>query len=132
MKKAQIKKSVSALAMAAVIAVSLFGYGCGAKSASTSSDAGVSGDFTGTAKGFGGGITEVLPLDKDYDYLYDVGSYVVHLQVKDGTISFQDSQCPDHVCEQFGQLSEEGAWAACVPAGVYVKLAPLSEAEAAS
>ena len=29
MKKAQIKKSVSALAMAAVIAVSLFGYGCG-------------------------------------------------------------------------------------------------------
>ena len=64
--------------------------------------------------------------------LYDVGSYVVHLQVKDGTISFQDSQCPDHVCEQFGQLSEEGAWAACVPAGVYVKLAPLSEAEAAS
>jgi hypothetical protein len=81
---------------------------------------------------FGGGITEVLPLDKDYDYLYDVGSYVVHLQVKDGTISFQDSQCPDHVCEQFGQLSEEGAWAACVPAGVYVKLAPLSEAEAAS
>ena len=81
---------------------------------------------------FGGGITETLPLDKDYDYLYDVGSYVVHLQVKDGTISFQDSQCPDHVCEQFGQLSEEGAWAACVPAGVYVKLAPLSEAEAAS
>lgn len=79
-----------------------------------------------------GGITEVLPLDKDYDYLYDVGSYVVHLQVKDGTISFQDSQCPDHVCEQFGQLSEEGAWAACVPAGVYVQLAPLSEAEAAS
>ena len=60
---------------------------------------------------FGGGITEVLPLDKDYDYLYDVGSYVVHLQVKDGTISFQDSQCPDHVC---------------------VQLAPLSEAEAAS
>ena len=80
----------------------------------------------------GDGITEVLPLDKDYDYLYDVGSYVVHLQVKDGTISFQDSQCPDHVCEQFGQLSEEGAWAACVPAGVYVQLAPLSEAEAAS
>ena len=57
MKKAQIKKSVSALAMAAVIAVSLFGYGCGAKSASTSSDAGVSGDFTGTAKGFGGDYT---------------------------------------------------------------------------
>ena len=81
---------------------------------------------------FGDGITEVLPLDKDYDYLYEVGGYVVHLQVKDGAVAFQDSQCPDHVCEQFGWLSEEGAWAACVPAGVYVQLAPLSEAEAAS
>ena len=62
MKKAQIKKSVSALAMAAVIAVSLFGYGCGAKSASTGSDAGVSGDFTGTAKGFGGDVSVTLTL----------------------------------------------------------------------
>ena len=62
MKKAQIKKSVSALAMAAVIAVSLFGYGCGAKSASTSSNAGVSGDFTGTAKGFGGDVSVTLTL----------------------------------------------------------------------
>lgn len=62
MKKAQIKKSVSALAMAAIIAVSLLGYGCGAKSASTSSDAGVSGDFTGTAKGFGGDVSVTLTL----------------------------------------------------------------------
>ena len=62
MKKAQIKKSASALAMAAVIAVSLFGYGCGAKPASTSSDAGVSGDFTGTAKGFGGDVSVTLTL----------------------------------------------------------------------
>lgn len=62
MKKAQIKKNVSALAMAAVIAVSLFGYGCGAKSASTSSDAGVSGDFTATAKGFGGDVSVTLTL----------------------------------------------------------------------
>ena len=58
MKKAQIKKSVSALAMAAVIAVSLFGYGCGTKSTS----AGVSGDFTGTAKGFGGDVSVTLTL----------------------------------------------------------------------
>ena len=32
--------------------VSLLGYGCGSKSASTAG--GVSGDFTGTAKGMGG------------------------------------------------------------------------------
>ena len=69
---------------------------------------------------FGDGITETIPLDEDYDYLYDVGDYIVHLQVKDGAVAFLDSQCPDHVCEQFGWLSEQDAWAACVPAGVYV------------
>ena len=79
---------------------------------------------------FGDGITETLPLDKDYDYLYDVGDYIVHLQVKEGAIAFLDSQCPDHVCEQFGWLREEGAWAACIPAGVHVVLEPQSEAAA--
>ena len=69
---------------------------------------------------FGDGITETIPLNEDHDYLYDVGDYIVHLQVKDGAIAFLDSQCPDHVCEQFGWLSEQDAWAACVPAGVYV------------
>ena len=61
MKKAQIKKSVSALAMAAIIAVSLFGYGCGSKPASTAG--GVSGDFIGTAKGMGGDVTVTLTLE---------------------------------------------------------------------
>lgn len=54
MKKNQIRKSVAALAMAAVVSVSLLGYGCGSKSAS--STAGVSGEFTGTAKGMGGDV----------------------------------------------------------------------------
>lgn len=77
---------------------------------------------------FGSGASETLSLDKDYDYLYDVGDYVVHLQVKDGAIAFQDSQCPDHVCEQFGWLDKDGAWAACVPAGVYVVVEPTADA----
>ena len=59
---------------------------------------------------FGDDITETIPLDEDHDYLYDVGDYIVHLQVKDGAIAFLDSQCPDHVCEQFGWLSEQDAW----------------------
>ena len=36
-----------------------------------------------------------ISLDEDHDYLYDVGDYIVHLQVKDGAIAFLDSQCPD-------------------------------------
>lgn len=60
MKKNQIRKSVAALAMAAVVGVSLFGYGCGSKPASTAG--GVSGDFIGTAKGMGGDVTVTLTL----------------------------------------------------------------------
>lgn len=76
---------------------------------------------------FGDGITETLPLDTDHDYVYDVGNYVVHLQVKDGAVAFMDSQCPDHVCEQFGWLDKDGAWAACIPAGVYVVVEETAE-----
>ena len=76
---------------------------------------------------FGDGITETLPLDTDHDYLYDVFDYVVHLQVKDGAVAFLDSQCPDHVCEQFGWLDKDGAWAACIPAGVYVVVEDTAE-----
>ena len=71
--------------------------------------------------GKGNGLQAVV------DYLYDVGNYVVHLQVKDGAIAFLDSQCPDHVCEQFGWLDKDGAWAACVPAGVYVVVETTAE-----
>ena len=59
-KKNQIRKSMAALAMAAVVSVSLLGYGCGSKPAS--STAGVSGEFTGTAKGMGGDVTVTLTL----------------------------------------------------------------------
>ena len=58
MKKNQIRKRVAALALASVMALSLFG--CGSKSAS--STAGVSGEFTGTAKGMGGDVTVTLTL----------------------------------------------------------------------
>ena len=61
MKNTKMKQSIAALAMAAVVAVSLLGYGCGSKSASTTG-AGATGDFTGTAKGFGGDVTVTLTL----------------------------------------------------------------------
>ena len=53
-----MRKRIAALALASVMALSLFG--CGAKSNSASSAAGVSGDFTGTAQGLGGDVTVTL------------------------------------------------------------------------
>ena len=54
-----MRKRIAALALASVMALSLIG--CGGKSNSASS-AGVSGDFTGTAKGMGGDVTVTLTL----------------------------------------------------------------------
>ena len=54
-----MRKRIAALALASVMALSLIG--CGGKSNSASS-AGVSGDFTGTAKGMGGDVTVALTL----------------------------------------------------------------------
>ena len=61
MKKNQIRKSLAALAMAAVVSVSLLGYGCSSP-ASSGSSTGVSGEFTGSAKGMGGDVTVTLTL----------------------------------------------------------------------
>ena len=61
MKKNQIRKSLAALAMAAVVSVNLLGYGCSSP-ASSGSSTGVSGEFTGSAKGMGGDVTVTLTL----------------------------------------------------------------------
>ena len=101
------KNLIFALVVLAVAAALYFGWRAARGSKGTGLEAVVD---------FGSGASETLSLDEDHDYLYDVGDYVVHLQVKDGAIAFLDSQCPDHICEQFGWLDKDGAWAACVPA----------------
>lgn len=57
-----------------------------------------------------------IDLREDADYTFQSNGYEIHLQVRDGAIAFVDSPCPDHVCEQFGWLSEVYDWAACMPA----------------
>ena len=85
MKKNQIRKSVAALAMAAVVGVSLLGYGCGSKSASTAG--GVSGDFTGTAKGMGGDVTVTLTLEdgRKVDWRDELANKLISIQKSDGS-----------------------------------------------
>lgn len=61
-------------------------------------------------------VQREIPLDKDADYDVDTGPYTIHLHVEDGGIAFVHSPCPDHTCEGFGVLRNEGDWAACLPA----------------
>ena len=60
--------------------------------------------------------TLTFDLSRDGVYEVDTGRYTIHLRVEDGTIAFVDSPCPDHTCEGFGRLSQQGDWAACLPA----------------
>ena len=61
-----------------------------------------------------------ISLDKDSTYTFDDGNYPIFLEVKDHAIRFYDSQCPDHLCEDFGFISQVNNYAVCMPAGAAV------------
>ena len=61
-----------------------------------------------------------ISLAEDAIHTITEGNFVVTLEVKDGAIRFINSQCPDHLCEGFGFVSEEDDFAVCMPAGVAV------------
>ena len=61
-----------------------------------------------------------ISLEEDAIHTVTEGNFVVTLEVKDGAIRFINSQCPDHLCEGFGFVSQEDDFAVCMPAGVAV------------
>lgn len=73
--------------------------------------------------GYGAGqTTQTIPLHKEGITYIDNASLPVQLEVKDGAIRFVNSVCPDHKCENFGWLRQEGDWAACIPGAVSVTI----------
>ncbi|MEG2036573.1 MAG: NusG domain II-containing protein [Ruthenibacterium sp.] len=64
-----------------------------------------------------------IPLNHDKTYtIAGNNGLTVTLRVQDGCIFFENSECPDHLCEGFGKLSHEGEYAICMPAGVSVNI----------
>ena len=67
------------------------------------------------------GTKERYEIDLSVDETYKFETTIpVTLVVKDGKIHFENSQCPDHLCEGFGEISYDGESASCLPAGVIV------------
>ena len=62
----------------------------------------------------------LLSLDEDGRYSIEGGRLPVTLEVAGSRIRFVESQCPDHICEHYGWLSQEYDQAICMPAGVVV------------
>ncbi len=50
----------------------------------------------------------------------------------DGSISFEESDCPDKICIESGKLHLAGQYAACLPNLIYVKIVSEEDADGAA
>ena len=76
-----------------------------------------------------GGRVEFYPLDEDGVFGLEVDPSI-RFEVKDGAIRFIESDCPDHICEKAGFLSQRGETAACLPRGTVLTVIGGKEGEA--
>ena len=63
-----------------------------------------------------GKVAVVTYGDKNGIYDYESNGYTIHIEVKDHAAAFVQSPCPDHLCEHYGYLKDDGAMAVCLPA----------------
>lgn len=69
------------------------------------------------------GNEDRMEIDLSVDETYHIETTLpVTLVVKNGKISFQNSQCPDKLCEGFGEIYFDNQTASCLPAGVIVTI----------
>jgi len=71
-------------------------------------------------------LVETVDLGSGIDKTFTIPQdehVILHLY-KDGSIRFEESDCPDKVCINAGKLNTVGQFAACLPNGVVVKIIP--------
>lgn len=72
-----------------------------------------------------------LPLSQDTTLsLTGAGGLAVTVEVRGGAARFAASGCPDQVCVNTGWLSRPGDTAACVPAGMVLRIDGEAEVDA--
>lgn len=69
-------------------------------------------------------LVETVKLDKKVDKIFSIpqNSHVVFHLYEDGTLRFEESDCPDKVCINTGKIGMVGQSAACLPNGIVVKI----------
>ena len=71
---------------------------------------------------YGNHMSKEVSLNTNCVYHFESNGMTVHTKVLNGKIAFIESLCPDHICESFGWLSEQGDIAVCLPAGVVLEI----------
>ena len=72
----------------------------------------------------------MLPLSEDVTLSIEGKNGIpVVIRVEDGAVWFESSGCPDQICVHSGRLTRTGDAAACLPAGVLLRVTESGEAE---
>jgi len=74
-------------------------------------------------------LVETVDLSMGQDRTFSIPqdeNVVFHLY-EDGSIAFEESDCPDKICIQAGRLKTAGQFAACLPNGIVLKIVPVKE-----
>ncbi|QSX07017.1 NusG domain II-containing protein [Sedimentibacter sp. zth1] len=71
-------------------------------------------------------LVMTVDLDKKIDKTFSIpqNNHVVFHLFKDGSICFEESDCPDKVCIRSGKLRRVGESAACLPNKIILKIVP--------
>jgi len=74
-------------------------------------------------------LAETIDLTAGVEKTFSIpqNSHVIFHLYKDGTICFEESNCPDKVCVHAGKLHRVGEMAACLPNGIVLKIVPEKE-----
>jgi hypothetical protein len=74
-------------------------------------------------------LVETVALDREEERTFSIpqNPNVIFRLDKEGRIAFIASDCPDKVCVKTGQIHRVGEYAACLPNGIILKIAPEGE-----
>ena len=73
-------------------------------------------------------LIETVDLDSGIDKTFSIpqDEHVIFHQYKDGSICFEEADCPDKICIKAGKISMVGESAACLPNRIVMKIVPKS------
>lgn len=76
-------------------------------------------------------LLKTVALDKGVDKTFSLpqNEHVIFHLYKDGSIRFEESDCPDKICIKTGRLRKVGESAACLPNKMIMKIVPENRTE---
>ncbi len=74
-------------------------------------------------------MTVMLNKNEDRVFKLPQNENVVFHLYEDGSIRFEESDCPDEVCIKSGKLRHIGSSAACLPNKVILKIVPVKDTD---